>query len=71
MKLYLRRLAAKVTGAFLGTLTALAVASQPFNVLTFNWVPALTVSGSVAALALLEGLAGRFTGDRNEPRILR
>lgn len=69
--LFLRRLAFKVTGVFLATLFALAAASQPFNVLTFGWSMALTVSASAAFLALLEGLVGRFTGDPEEPRILR
>lgn len=69
--LFARRLAFKVTGVFLATLFALAMADQPFDVLTFAWDTALTVSGSAAFLALLEGLTGRFTGDAEEPRILR
>lgn len=69
--LFLRRLAFKVAGVFLAALFALAMADQPFNVLTFAWGTALTVSGSAAFLALLEGLVGRFTGDPEEPRVLR
>lgn len=69
--LFAKRLAFKVTGVFLATLLALAAASQPFDVLTFHWTVALTVSGSAAFLALLEGLAGKFTGDPDEPRVLR
>jgi hypothetical protein len=68
---FARRLAFKVLGVFLGALTALALAAQPFNVLTFDWGVALTVSGSAAVLALLEGLAGRFTGDPEQPGVLR
>lgn len=71
MSLYLRALTLKVFGVFVATLTALAAASQPFDVLTFNWTVALTVSGSAAVLALLEGLAGRFTGDRDAPTVTR
>lgn len=69
--LFAKRLLFKTTGVFLATLLALAAASQPFDLLTFHWSVALTVSGSAAFLALLEGLAGRFTGDPEEPRILR
>lgn len=68
---YLRRLAIKTLGVFLVTLAGQAGASGAFDVLTFAWVPALTVSGSAAVLALLEGLAGRFTGDREEPTVAR
>jgi hypothetical protein len=69
--LFAKRLAFKVVGVFLATLLALAAASQPFDILTFHWSVALTVSGSAAFLALLEGLAGRFTGDTDQPGILR
>lgn len=71
MTVFARILAYKVFGVFLATLTGLALASQPFDVLTFNWTVALTVSGSAAVLAFLEGLAGRFTGDRDQPTITR
>lgn len=67
MGIYLRRLAYKVVGVFLATLAGAAVAAEPFNVLTFNWPSALTVAGSVAVLALLEGLAARFKGDPDRP----
>lgn len=70
MSLYLRRLAFKVAGVFLAALLAMVAAAQPFNVLTFGWTTALTVAGSAAFLALLEGLAGRFTGDTEQPRVL-
>lgn len=68
---YLSRLAYKVGGVFVATLAAMAAAAQPFNVLTFDWGTALTVSGSVAVLALLEGLAGRLTGDPEQPTLKR
>ena len=71
MNPYVRALALKVFGTFIATLLALAAASQPFDVLTFNWTVALTVSGSAAVLALLEGLAGRFTGDPDQPTVTR
>lgn len=70
MALYLRRLAFKVIGVFLAALLAMAAAAQPFSVLSFDWGTALTVAGSAAVLALLEGLAGRFTGDTEQPRVL-
>jgi hypothetical protein len=69
MTVFLKRLALKVVGIFLATLAAQAAASTPFDVQTFAWVPALTVSASAAVLVLLEGLAGRFTGDPERPRI--
>lgn len=68
---YVKRLALKTFGVFTAALAALAVAAQPFNVMTFEWDAALTVSGSAAVLALLEGLAGRFTGDKDAPTITR
>lgn len=70
MSLYLRRLAFKVTGVFLAALLAVVAAAEPFNVLSFDWRTALTLAGSAAVLALLEGLAGRFTGDKEQPRVL-
>lgn len=70
MTTFLKRLAFKVLGVFLGALLAVAGASQPFDVLTFHWTAALTIAGSAAVLALLEGLAGRFTGDPDQPRVL-
>lgn len=69
MTLFLKRLAVKVVGVFVATLAAMAAAAQPFNVLEFDWITALTVSGSVAVLALLEGLAARFTGDPDRPNV--
>jgi hypothetical protein len=71
MKDFARRLAIKVVGVFLTALLAMMVADQPFNVLTFQWTAALAVAGSAAVLALVEGLAGRFTGDPDQPGILR
>lgn len=68
---YARQLALKVLGVFLATLLAMAAASQPFDVLTFHWTSTLTVAGSAAVLALLEGLAGRFTGDPEQASITR
>ena len=71
MSTYLRQLTYKVLGVFLASLLALAAAAQPFNVLDFDWGTSLTVSGSAAVLALLEGLAGRFTGDREQASVTR
>lgn len=69
MGTYLKRLAYKVVGSFLITLAAMAAAERPFNVLSFGWGIALTVSGSVAVLALLEGVAGSFRGDPDQPSL--
>lgn len=66
---FAKRLATKVVGVFLGALLAVVAAAQPFNVLTFAWDPTLTIAGSAAVLALLEGLAGKFTGDTSQPSI--
>lgn len=71
MSAYLRGLALKTFGVGLASLTALALAARPFDVLTFDWTTNLTVAGSAAVLALLEGLAGRFTGDRDQPTVTR
>jgi len=68
---YLKRLATKVAGVFLASLLAVVAAAQPFNVLTFDWPTALTIAGSAAVLALLEGLAGRFAGDKDAPTVTR
>lgn len=62
MSLYLRDLAQRVLTVFATTLAGLAAAAEPFDVLTFGWVRALTVAGSAAVLALLLGLAAKFTG---------
>lgn len=69
MKTYLTRLGAKVAGTFVAALTGLAVADAPFNALTFDWPTALTVSGSAAVLALLQGLTARFVGDPERPNM--
>lgn len=71
MSPYIRALTFKVVGSFIAALLAVVAASQPFNVLTFDWTVALTVSASAAVLALLEGLAGRFTGDPEQPTVTR
>jgi len=71
MSMYLRQLALKTAGVGVVTLAAMAAAARPFDVLTFNWSAALTVSGSAAVLALLEGLAGRFTGDKDQASVTR
>ena len=68
---FLNRLASKVAGVFLGALLAVMAAATPFNLLTFDWKVALTVAGSAAVLALVEGLAGRFRGDPDQPGLLR
>lgn len=68
---YAKRLASKVTGVFLGALLAVMAAATPFNLLTFDWKVALGIAGSAAVLALVEGLAGRFRGDPDQPGLLR
>lgn len=68
---YLKSLAEQVLKVFLTTLAALAVAGQPFDVLTFAWGDALTVSGSAAVLALLVGLAAKGTGDPDSANLTR
>lgn len=68
---YLKRLAVKVAGVGSASLLAMAAAAHPFNVLTFDWSTSLTVAGSAAVLALLEGLAGAFSGDKEEPTVTR
>jgi len=59
---YLKDLSERVVMTFLATVAALAVAAEPFNVITFEWGAALTVAGSAAVLSLLKGLAARGTG---------
>lgn len=68
---YLKRLVTKVLGVGTATLAATALAAHPFNVLTFDWGTNLTLAGSAAALALLEGVAGAFTGDKDEATLTR
>lgn len=68
---YVKRLALKTFGVFIAALLAVVAAAQPFDVLTFNWRAALTIAASAAVIALLEGLAGRFTGDKDAPTITR
>ncbi|MFD3535252.1 hypothetical protein [Streptomyces sp. NPDC058664] len=68
MKTYLTDLAYQVAGAFTVTLTGLAIAAEPFDVLAFDWGTALTASGSAATLALLHGVAARFQGDPHRAR---
>lgn len=69
MSTYLKRLGAKVGGAFIASLTGLALADAPFNAITFDWATALTVSGSAAVLTLLQGLTARFVGDPERPNL--
>lgn len=71
MAVFLKRLALKVAGVFLASLFAVMAASRPFSVLEFDWVVALTVAASAAVLALVEGLAGRFAGDPEQPTVMR
>ena len=71
MTTYLKRLASQTLGAFLASLLAVALAARPFDVLTFDWAAALTVSGSAAVLVLLKGLAARFSGDPDTPDLNR
>lgn len=71
MQTYLLRLGTKVFGVFLAALLGMVAAERPFDVLAFDWTTGLTVAGSAAVLALLEGLAGRFAGDPDQPRIMQ
>lgn len=68
MRKYLTSLLYAVVGVFIGSLASLAVADTPFNVMEFDWGNALTVSGSLAVLALLHGIAARFQGDPDRAR---
>lgn len=69
MIVFVKRLAVKVVGVFVVSMFAVMAASRPFSVLEFDWMVAFTVSASAAVLALVEGLAGRFTGDPERPRL--
>ena len=69
--MFLRQLALKVSGVFVTILFAAATTAKGFDVMTFNWTSALTLAGSGAFLALLEGLAGKLTGDRDQASITR
>lgn len=71
MNTFAKRLAVKTLGVGVASLAALALAARPFDVLAFDWTASLTVAGSAAVLALLEGLAGAFTGDKEEPTVTR
>lgn len=66
MSSYLRDLLERVLLVFATTLAGLAAGAEPFNVLTFDWGSALTVSGSAAVLALLVGVASKGVGDPNK-----
>lgn len=68
MKKYVSDLLYTVVGVFVGSLASLAAADTPFNVMEFDWGHALTVSGSLAVLALLHGVAARFQGDPDQAR---
>ena len=69
--MFVRQLALKVSGVFATGLLAMTAAARPFDVLTFNWATALTVAGSGAVIALLEGLAGKLIGDRDQASVTR
>lgn len=71
MTAFAKRLALKVAGVFTAAELGMMLAAQPFDVLTFGWRASLTVAGSAAVLALVEGLAGRFRGDSEEPTVTR
>ena len=62
MNHYLKDLAERVTATFLATLSGLALAAQPFDILSFDWGTSLTVSASAAVLSLLKGVVARMTG---------
>lgn len=65
MKRYVADLAQRTLTVFIVTLAGLASAAEPFDVTTFRWDLALTVSSSAATLALLVGLAARLSRDKN------
>lgn len=65
MRTYLLDLAQRVVTTFVVSLAGLATAAEPFNLMTFAWIPALQVSGSLAVLALLIGLAARLSRDKD------
>lgn len=65
MRTYLIDLAQRVVTAFVLTLAGLATSAEPFDIMTFRWGTALAVSGSVAVLALLTGLAARLSRDKD------
>lgn len=62
MTTYAKDLAQRVLIVFLTSLGGMMAAAQPFDVLTFGWLRALTVSGSAAVLALVLGLLAKLTG---------
>lgn len=62
---YIADLAQRTVTVFVMTLAGLATAAEPFDVVTFHWGPALTISGSAATLALITGLAARLSRDTN------
>lgn len=62
MTQYVKDLFERVVSTFLATLSGLALAAQPFDLLSFDWRTSLTVSASAAVLSLLKGVAARATG---------
>lgn len=62
MSEYVKDLFERVISTFLATLSGLALAAQPFDILSFDWPTALTVSASAALLSLLKGVVARGTG---------
>lgn len=62
MTQYLKDLFERVMATFLATLAGLALAAQPFDLLTFDWKTSLVVSASAAFLSLLKGIVARATG---------
>lgn len=59
---YFKDLAQRVMTVFLTSLGGMMAAATPFDVVTFGWVRALTVSASAAVLALVLGLVAKLTG---------
>ena len=62
MTQYVKDLFERVLMTFAQTLAGLALADQPFNLLSFDWNTALAVSASASLLALLKGVLARSTG---------
>jgi hypothetical protein len=55
----------RVVTAFVMALAGMMTAAGPFDMMTFRWIPALQVSGSVAVLALVTGLAARLSRNKD------
>lgn len=71
MSKYFKDLLQRVGISFASTLAGLALAAQPFNVLTFDWASSLVASASAAILVLLAGVAAKTSGDPDSAGFLK